>query len=1205
MNNKNARCSVVFWVAVITAMACESGAVAQDAVSGIADAPVELDIQAQPIGDALNALAQQSGLQVVFFSEVAGNLQSREAVGEFENSEAALEYLLADTGLGYRFVNERTVAIQSSVAAVGGDERGDSDSKNLGVQQPVLVAQNQTSQAQTASSRSEKRGTSIVAGKVTDARTGANLKGAKVTIEETGQWTSTNDLGEFRLVNVPIGSATLTVSFLGYAGQSAVVGIRGDSASQNFVLRGGSDMEEIVVFGQRSARAQALNQERTADNIQTVVSSDLLGSFEGTTISEALRRASGVTFERDFATGAGRNIAVRGLAADFNTVRIDGVELPVGNGFGRSADLGNILADSVDRITINKTLLADQDSAGIGGLVEIETKSPLDRPERFANFSFERSLKGGDFSDGLLVSGTVSRTFGLDNNFGLSASLQYRESDTTGFPILNSAQHGLYLPAGPQGNPSISSRAFIDPRLTFPFESSPGADQVWYSSNEISVFETETENLALTLGAQWRIADHTDLRFSYQTSEKTSDTYAASSRISLSTGYSLQPVEALGGENRFALTWFESSESQFSMFQQGRLGADIGAEEVTDVYSLRGDTSSGRWTFDYGVGYTDGETNNPNSRSLGWFGADSTISGNLLAAEAFDPIEGRPISIFSRPDAGLPVRLFVTSEGLGFLEDASRYQIGNAVSTDNRFGSNTRFMQNFGVNYEFDHQNVKYIEFGVHREQSRFESLRDGTEFYRTAGSSFSDLGLRFGRRSLDDIGLMREGLVAVSKKDLFAVLNGDRLAELAVAGVLEDASGELDPLELREFTEEEEQAFYVQGRIDVGSFEFIGGVRFSNVDVTAAQIYAPTVFSGPFFEREFEIEEQFRDISETTASQSTILPRFVFNYRPSDYRVIRGGYAKSIARPQISLLSKRTTVSLFRTACCGPAFDQWQLFVGRGNPALKPSESDNFDVSFEQYFSDVGVLKLSGFYKRIDNLAEENAETVTDELEGIELPDHPFFNNLDSDAAADGTSVVVISGTIVNSDDVAEVWGGEVSFERRFRSLPGALNGLGVFLNAAYADSSKVVNRRWGNKPVFDAVGNIVGFETEDYSIDGISFDQSPRHSGTVALTYNSRGLDGTLSYTFQDSQQREFAPYGLAPVSDTFETLDLSLQYQFDFGRDLSNGPGTVRIQFQAADILSDASDTTIQQSVGGANLSVSYLGGRSFVLGVSATF
>lgn len=152
MKNNKARCSIAFGIAVLAVMACGRGAVAQDAVSGIADAPVELDIQAQPIGDALNALAQQSGLQVVFFSEVTGDLQSREAVGKFESSEAALEYLLADTGLGYRFVNERTVAVQGPSAVVVDDQGGDSDSKNLELSSQVLMAQNQTSPTQKASS---------------------------------------------------------------------------------------------------------------------------------------------------------------------------------------------------------------------------------------------------------------------------------------------------------------------------------------------------------------------------------------------------------------------------------------------------------------------------------------------------------------------------------------------------------------------------------------------------------------------------------------------------------------------------------------------------------------------------------------------------------------------------------------------------------------------------------------------------------------------------------------------------------------------------------------------------------------------------------------------------------------------------------------------------------------------------------------------
>lgn len=47
--------------------------------------------------------------------------------------------------------------------------------------------------------------------------------------------------------------------------------------------------------------------------------------------------------------------------------------------------LGNIQTESIEKVTISKTLLPNQDSAGSGGLVEIETKSPLDRKRRFAS----------------------------------------------------------------------------------------------------------------------------------------------------------------------------------------------------------------------------------------------------------------------------------------------------------------------------------------------------------------------------------------------------------------------------------------------------------------------------------------------------------------------------------------------------------------------------------------------------------------------------------------------------------------------------------------------------------------------------------------------------------------------------------------------------------------------------------------------------
>lgn len=71
---------------------------------------VTLDIRSQPIGDALNEFGQQSGIQILLYSEVANDLTGPALVGAFTADEALMR-LLSNTGLTYSRINERTVAI--------------------------------------------------------------------------------------------------------------------------------------------------------------------------------------------------------------------------------------------------------------------------------------------------------------------------------------------------------------------------------------------------------------------------------------------------------------------------------------------------------------------------------------------------------------------------------------------------------------------------------------------------------------------------------------------------------------------------------------------------------------------------------------------------------------------------------------------------------------------------------------------------------------------------------------------------------------------------------------------------------------------------------------------------------------------------------------------------------------------------------------
>ena len=65
-----------------------------------ADAPIALDIQAQPLGTALNSLAVQANLQIFFEQDPVAGLQSPTINGTMTPKQA-LQILLANTMLTY------------------------------------------------------------------------------------------------------------------------------------------------------------------------------------------------------------------------------------------------------------------------------------------------------------------------------------------------------------------------------------------------------------------------------------------------------------------------------------------------------------------------------------------------------------------------------------------------------------------------------------------------------------------------------------------------------------------------------------------------------------------------------------------------------------------------------------------------------------------------------------------------------------------------------------------------------------------------------------------------------------------------------------------------------------------------------------------------------------------------------------------------
>lgn len=269
----------------------------------------------------------------------------------------------------------------------------------------------------------------ILTGRVVDAQ-GAPLPGARVSLPGTGSTTSTNHQGEFSFPSVPTGELTVNVEYLGFPGTARTVEIASGKASSMIVTLGEDDqaLERIVVRGAiLDGQARALNQQRTAGNTTSIVSSDAIGRFPDHNIAEALQRVPGFAISRD--QGEGRTINMRGAPSGFTSITVDGVAIASPNATTRAVELDTIPSDIVSAIEVSKTLLPSQDADSVAGSVNLKTRSAFDR--RGPQLTLDG---GGSYNEMGSKSDTrasirASNTFGSQEQFGIFASAGYSKAD--------------------------------------------------------------------------------------------------------------------------------------------------------------------------------------------------------------------------------------------------------------------------------------------------------------------------------------------------------------------------------------------------------------------------------------------------------------------------------------------------------------------------------------------------------------------------------------------------------------------------------------------------------------------------------------------------------------------------------------------------------------------------------------------------------
>ncbi|EZQ17941.1 TonB-dependent receptor [Halopseudomonas bauzanensis] len=186
--------------------------------------------------------------------------------------------------------------------------------------------------------------------------------------------------------------------------------------------------EVVDVIGQAAQLEQALDDQRRANTIKSVVHADAIGQLPDDNAAEALQRVPGLSVERD--QGEGRFVRVRGLGSDLNSVTINGTLVPAPEDDRRAVAMDVLPSELVQSLSVVKTLTPDMDANSLGGTIEVESLSAFDHDGLFYSLSAEGSHDENTSKNSPKLSGAFSNRFSIGDgvdNFGVAAALSWQE----------------------------------------------------------------------------------------------------------------------------------------------------------------------------------------------------------------------------------------------------------------------------------------------------------------------------------------------------------------------------------------------------------------------------------------------------------------------------------------------------------------------------------------------------------------------------------------------------------------------------------------------------------------------------------------------------------------------------------------------------------------------------------------------------------
>lgn len=256
-----------------------------------------------------------------------------------------------------------------------------------------------------------------VTGRVVDS-SGAILQGAQIQIEGKQLTLKSDAQGEFGYSNLDSGNYKLSVTYVGFQDFKTDFACRpGETTRIEAKMEVTGVSEQVLVTAERAhGEVEAINRTRMADNILQVLPAEVITSLPNANVADALGRLPSVTLER--IEGEGVYIQVRGTEPRLTNTTIDGISTPSPEPTVRQIRLDVIPADLVESVEVNKTLAPNLDGDGIGGSVNLKTKTAGEFPTlTLFGIGGYNGILGGRLND--QFGGTIGHRFGKKKQLGI------------------------------------------------------------------------------------------------------------------------------------------------------------------------------------------------------------------------------------------------------------------------------------------------------------------------------------------------------------------------------------------------------------------------------------------------------------------------------------------------------------------------------------------------------------------------------------------------------------------------------------------------------------------------------------------------------------------------------------------------------------------------------------------------------------------